>query len=61
MEPMMWFVTLGGLLVSLVLGWMIDLVFPGAGLLGFNLQGLVFNSLCMIAMVWLAVRLELFD
>jgi hypothetical protein len=57
----MWFVTVGGLLVSLVLGWMIDAVFPGAGLNGFTIQGLVFNSLCMVGMVWLAVRLELFD
>jgi hypothetical protein len=58
---MMWFVTLGGLVLSLVLGAMVDAVFPGADLLGFNIQGLVFSSACMLAMVWVAVRLELFD
>lgn len=57
----MWFVTLGGLLLSLVLGSAIDAVVPAAHLLGFNIQGLVFSSACMLAMVWLAVRLELFD
>jgi hypothetical protein len=58
---MMWFVTLGGLVVSMVLGAMIDAIAPGADLLGFNLQGLVFSSACMLAMVWVAARFELFD
>ena len=57
----MWFVTLGGTLLYYALGAMIDAVFPGAHLLGFNVQALVFGSLCMLAMVWVAARFELFD
>lgn len=54
------FVALGGLIIYYVAGWMIDIVLPGADLLGFNLQALVFSSLCMVFALWLAVRLELF-
>ena len=58
---MMWFVTIGGTILYYVSGAAIDAVFPGAHLLGVNVQGLVFGSICMVFMVWLAVRLELFD
>ena len=58
---MMWFVTIGGTLVYMVLGAMVDAVLPAADLLGFNVQALVFSSLCMVLMVWVAVRLELID
>jgi hypothetical protein len=57
----MWFVTLGGTLVYYVLGAMVDSVFPGAHLLGFNIQALIASSLCMVLMVWIAARFELFD
>jgi hypothetical protein len=57
----MWFVTLGGTVVYFVVGAMIDAVIPAADLLGFNVQALVLSSLCMVAMVWVAVRFELFD
>jgi hypothetical protein len=57
----MWFVTIGGTLVYCVLGAMVDAVVPSADLLGMNVQALVFSSLCMALMVWVAVRLELFD
>ncbi|MCW2926199.1 MAG: hypothetical protein JWM86_167 [Thermoleophilia bacterium] len=58
---MMWFVSIGGTVLYYVLGAAIDSMAPGAHLLGFNVQGLVFGSLCMLAMVFVAVRLELFD
>ena len=58
---MMWFVTVGGTVVYFVVGGMIDAVVPAADLLGFNVQALVLSSLCMVAMVWVAVRFELFD
>jgi hypothetical protein len=58
---MMWFVTLGGTVLYFVVGATIDAVIPGADMLGFNMRGLVLSSLCMVAMVWVAVRLELFD
>lgn len=58
---MMWFVTIGGTVVYYASGAAIDAVFPGAHLLGINVQGLVWSSLSMVFCVWLAVRLELFD
>ena len=58
---MTWFVTLGGTVVYFVVGGMIDAVIPAADLLGFNVQALVLSSACMVAMVWVAVRFELFD
>jgi hypothetical protein len=54
------FVALAGLIIYYIAGWAIDVVFPGAGLLGFNVQALVFSSLCMVAALWIAVRFELF-
>lgn len=54
------FVALAGLVIYYVAGWLIDAVFPGADLLGFNFQALVFSSLCMVFALWIAVRLELF-
>lgn len=58
---MMWFVTIGGTVLYYLVGATIDAIMPGAHLLGVNVQGLVLSSLCMVAMVWIAVRLELFD
>lgn len=58
---MTWFVLAAGTLIYLVAGAAIDAVLPAAHLLGFNLQGLVFSTLCMIGALWLALRLELFD
>jgi len=53
------FVALAGLIIYYVAGWMIDVVFPSADLLGFNLQALAFSSLCMVVALWVAVRWEL--
>lgn len=58
---MMWFVTIGGTILYYVAGAAIDWVFPGANLLGLNVQALIFGSLSMLFMVWVAVRLDLFD
>jgi hypothetical protein len=54
------FVALAGLIIYYIAGYAIDVVFPGADLLGFNIQALVFSTVCMVAALWLAVRLELF-
>jgi hypothetical protein len=54
------FVSIGGLILYYLAGYVIDAVFPGAELLGFNFQALVFSTLCMIAALWFAVRFELF-
>lgn len=55
------FTVLGGTLLYLVVGASIDSVAPGAHLLGMNLQGLALNTLCLVAALWIGVRLELFD
>lgn len=60
-RTMMWFVMIGGTILYSVLGAGIDAVFPSAHLLGFNMQSLAFGSACMLAMVWVAARLRLFD
>ena len=58
---MTWFAIIAGTVIYLVLGSGIDAIVPSAHLLGFNMQALVFSSLCMIGAVWIAVKLELFD
>lgn len=55
------FVFLGGLIVYYLLGAMFDAVMPSLDLLGMNLQALIFSSMCMLGMVWVAVRLQLFE
>jgi hypothetical protein len=54
------FVSIGGLILYYLAGYAIDAVFPHAHVLGFNIQALVLSILCMIAALWIAVRLELF-
>ncbi|MCW2923196.1 MAG: hypothetical protein JWM98_600 [Thermoleophilia bacterium] len=58
---MTWFSMIAGTVIYFVVGGAIDAVAPGADLLGFNVQALVFSSACMIGAIWLAVRLQLFD
>jgi hypothetical protein len=56
-----WLVLIGGTVLYLVLGAAIDSIFPGADLLGLNFQAIIFSTLCLIAVLWAAVKLELFD
>jgi hypothetical protein len=58
---MTWFVFIGGTLLYFVLGAALDAALPGLDLLGFNVRGLVFSTLCLIAALWAAVKLRLFD
>lgn len=55
------FVFLGGLIVYYILGAMFDAVIPSLDLLGMNIQALIFSSVCMLGMVWIAVRMQLFE
>jgi len=54
------FVFVGGTVVYFILGAAIDVVFPGADMLGISVQGLVLSTLCLIGMLWLWVKLDLF-
>jgi hypothetical protein len=58
---MTWFTMVAGTLIYLIAGAAIDSVVPAAHLLGFNIQGLVFSTSCLLGALWLAVRLELFE
>jgi len=58
---MTWVVLTAGSVLYFVAGAGIDAIFPAADLLGFNLQGLAFSTLCIGATIWLFARLDLFD
>lgn len=49
----------GGTLIYFLAGAALDAVYPPLALLGFNLVGVVFSALCLIFMLWLAIKLDL--
>ena len=58
---MTFLVLIAGTIIYLITGAAIDAVFPGLGLLGLTLQGVIFSTICLLGTIWAAAKLDLFD